>query len=110
MQVTSRGWARAFVEYSDRYVGQEVIARSIGLGVFQAETQTAWEYRADAWQRAAEASPDGCPIKGNINGENKVYHTPWSPNYSQTQINTSNGEMWFCDEAVALAAGWTARR
>jgi hypothetical protein len=73
MQVTSRGWARAFVEYSDRYVGQEVIARSIGLGVFQAETQTAWEYRADAWQRAAEASPDGCPIKGNINGENKVY-------------------------------------
>ncbi|WP_455115531.1 sunset domain-containing protein [Roseobacter weihaiensis] len=36
----------------------------------------------------------------------KIYHTPWSPNYGNTKINTDNDERWFCYEAEALAAGW----
>lgn len=104
------GLAWAFTQYSDRYVQRETIARNAGIGVFQAETQTAQEYRDNAWQRAVEASPNGCPIKGNINGDTRVYHTPWSPNYSQTKIDTSKGERWFCSETEALLAEWTARR
>ena len=104
------GLAWAFVEYSDRYVEREAVARTAEIGVFQAETETAWEYRANRWQRAVEASPDGCPIKGNINGASQINHTPWSPNYAQTRIDTSKGERWFCDEAEAFTAGWTARR
>ncbi len=104
------GMAWAFVEYSDIFVKQERVARDAGLGVFQAPSQTPWEYRADAWERAAESSPDRCPIKGNINGNARIYHTPWSPNYQQTKIDPGKGERWFCDESDALAAGWVARR
>ncbi|MGC1505785.1 MAG: thermonuclease family protein [Sulfitobacter sp.] len=104
------GMAWAFVEYSDIFVEQEKIARDAGLGVFQAPSQTPWEYRADAWERAVQSSPNGCPIKGNVNGSARIYHTPWSPNYGQTKIDDSKGERWFCDEAEALAKGWVARR
>jgi endonuclease YncB( thermonuclease family) len=104
------GLAWAYTDYSDLFIEQENIARAAGIGVFQAPSQTAWEYRENAWERAVEASPNGCPIKGNINGETRVYHTPWSPNYGQTKIDTSKNERWFCNEAEALAAGWIARR
>lgn len=104
------GLAWAFVEYSDFYVARETIARAAEIGIFQADTQTAKAYRDDAWQRAVEAAPDGCPIKGNINGETRIYHTPWSPNYSQTKIDGHKGERWFCNEAEALGAGWVPRR
>lgn len=64
------------------------------------------------WERAAAASPrPGCPIKGNINRDGeRIYHTPWSPWYERVQIDESQGERWFCDEAEAEAAGWRAPR
>jgi len=69
-----------------------------------------WEYRKDRWERAKEQSPNDCPIKGNISNDEKIYHTPWSRNYCQTKINAENGKKWFCDEAVAIAAGWRSSR
>jgi len=51
---------------------------------------------------------DGCNIKGNIafdSGE-KIYHIPGGEYYSDTIINTSYGERWFCTEAEAIANGW----
>jgi endonuclease YncB( thermonuclease family) len=103
------GLAWAFVRYSDQYASLEAKERSAGLGVWQAPTQPPWDYRADKWNRAAAASPrPGCPIKGNISGDEKIYHTPWSPAYERTKIDESRGERWFCDEAEAVAAGWRA--
>lgn len=52
--------------------------------------------------------PAHCRIKGNINGGDKVYHTPDSPHYQRTQIDTALGERWFCTEQEAAAAGWRA--
>lgn len=54
--------------------------------------------------------PDNCRIKGNINVESgeRVYHTPNSPWYSRTEIDTSAGERWFCTEVEAREAGWRA--
>lgn len=104
------GLAWAFIRYSNEFVEHEAVARDSGLGVFQAPTETPWDWRDNAWDRAVEASPGGCPIKGNINRGKMIYHTPWSANYSQTDIDEADGERWFCDEATALAAGWTARR
>ncbi len=78
------GLAWAFSRYSDDYVARETAARASGAGVWQAETEPAWEYRARRWTSAtaAAAPPEGCPIKGNINrkGE-RIYHTPWSSSY-----------------------------
>lgn len=106
------GLAWAFVEYSDDYLAQQAAARAEALGVWQAPTQTPSQYRADRWERAAAASPrPGCPIKGNIGRDGRrIYHTPWSPYYTRTQIDPAAGERWFCDEGEAQGAGWVAPR
>ncbi|MEM7478213.1 MAG: thermonuclease family protein [Planctomycetota bacterium] len=104
------GHAWAFVKYSKDYIDAEAIARSSKAGVWQAETQTPWEFRAERWQVAEQEAPEGCPIKGNISRSGRIYHPPWSPWYSRTKIDTSKGERWFCDEAEALDAGWRPPR
>lgn len=38
----------------------------------------------------------------------RVYHTPNSPWYARTEIDTSAGERWFCTEQEARDAGWRA--
>ncbi|SIS58947.1 thermonuclease family protein [Paracoccus saliphilus] len=106
------GLAWAFRRYSDDYVAKEAGAKTAGIGIWEADNQTPWDYRDDRWNRAAAASPlPGCPIKGNIasDGE-RIYHTPWSPAYSRTKITEGKGERWFCDEAEAVSAGWRAAR
>ena len=106
------GLAWAFMRYSDDYVGEEQRARDESIGIWQADTLPAWDYRAHGWERAAAASPrDGCPIKGNINRDGeRIYHTPLSAMYNRVQIDEEQGERWFCDEAEAQTAGWRAPR
>ena len=110
--LVEEGLAWAFRRFSDDYVEQEDQARMARVGIWQGEAEAPWDYRANAWERAAEASPRlGCPIKGNINRDGeKIYHTPWSPWYERTQIDESRGQRWFCDEAEAQAAGWRPAR
>ena len=105
-----RGHAWAFSRYSTDYLGEERSARREAVGVFEAENETPWDYRAKKWQVGAEQAPDGCPIKGNISENGRIYHAPWSPFYSRTKISTSKGERWFCSEAEAVEAGWRAPR
>lgn len=52
-----------------------------------------------------------CVIKGNINvsGE-RIYHLPGQRYYSATSISPRYGEVWFCSEAEAQAAGWRRSR
>lgn len=111
-KLVEEGLAWAFVKYDAVYSDQEAAAKAAKLGIWQGAPEAPWDYRADRWERAADASPrEGCPIKGNINAEGeRIYHTPWSPWYSRTKIDESNGERWFCDEAEAIAAGWRGAR
>ncbi|MFX3679919.1 MAG: thermonuclease family protein [Hyphomicrobiales bacterium] len=102
------GLAWAFVKFSDDYVTEELKARSNATGIWQAPTQTAWDFRAERWAVGEQEAPNGCPIKGNISGNGRIYHAPWSPWYNRTKISVEKGERWFCDEAEALAAGWRA--
>ena len=104
------GFAWAFTRFSDDYVREETLARSAGVGIWQAPTMTAWNYRALRWQVAQQEAPKGCPIKGNISSNGRIYHTPWSPRYSRTKLSVERGERWFCSEAEALQAGWRAPR
>ncbi len=49
-----------------------------------------------------------CTIKGNISfgsGE-KIYHVEGQKYYSDTEIDTTFGERYFCSEDEAVNAGW----
>ncbi len=82
---------------------------NIGIETIDANNCASWEYRAEKREVAEQDSPDGCPIKGNINSKGeRIYHAPWSPWYAKTKLSVEKGERWFCDEGEALAAGWRA--
>ncbi len=110
--LVEEGLAWAFVRYSNLFVAEEATARDAGLGVWQAATIPAWEYRAaiDADILANQPQPPGeCLIKGNINRDGvRIYHVPGGPTYEDTVIRVENGERWFCTEQEAIDAGWRA--
>lgn len=102
------GYAWAFRRFSDDYAADEEAAAHRGVEIWQAPTQTAWDYRAAKWDVAVQVSPEGCPIKGNISDNGYIYHAPWSPWYAKTKVSVEKGERWFCTEREALDAGWRA--
>jgi endonuclease YncB( thermonuclease family) len=105
-EMVETGNAWAFRKYSTTYVDAEATARSARAGIWSAECQTAWDYRARRWAAGQTKAPEGCPIKGNISRAGKIYHPPWSPFYGRTKISPERGERWFCSEKEALDAGW----
>lgn len=105
-QMVRRGYAWAFVKYSQSYVREEALARTEGVGIWQGQSEPAWEYRAKRWAAAEVKAPEGCAIKGNVTKSGKIYHMPWSPWYARIRIEPEKGKRWFCSEAEALAAGW----
>lgn len=107
-RMVSSGNAWAFRKFSTDYVALEDIAKKMRIGIWQADTQTAWDYRAERWAVAKQQAPEGCPIKGNISGNGNIYHPPWSPWYDRTKVSLEKGERWFCSEDEAIAAGWRA--
>ena len=100
------GNAWAYVKYSAKYVSVEAGARALKIGIWQGETQPAWEYRQAQWQVAEVAAPAGCAIKGNVSKQGWIYHVPWSAWYDKVKVDEARGERWFCSEADAVAAGW----
>ncbi len=106
-----KGLAWAFLQYSDAYAPGQLVSQSKAQGVFADDFMPPWEFRRNRWasaERAEDTAPPGCPIKGNISKNGRIYHAPWSPWYGRTRINISKGERWFCTEAQAIAAGWRA--
>lgn len=108
--MVEQGFAWAFRKYSQDYVETEEAARKRGVGIWQAATEPAWDFRARKWEASLSAAPDRtCPIKGNINRKQEhIYHVPWSRDYGRTKVNVAKGERWFCSEEEAIAAGWRA--
>lgn len=104
------GMAWAFRKYSADYIPLEDAAKEDHVGIWQAPTGTAWDFRAHKWIASGSDAPNaGCPIKGNINRrQEKIYHTPWSKDYVKTKIDVRHGERWFCSEDEAISAGWRA--
>jgi endonuclease YncB( thermonuclease family) len=106
-ELVRQGLAWAFVRYSSDYVNVEGEARAARRGVFQAATQAPWEFRAARWQDASSAAPEGCAIKGNVNGRGeRIYHMPWSRHYDAVRMDETKGKRWFCSESEAIDAGW----
>ncbi len=90
------------------YDSQEREAKNSKLGVWRAGADRPAEYRSKVYDEARKSAPDGCPIKGVINGTAKTYVAPWSAGYDKAKVRTSRGERWFCSEEDARAAGWKA--
>jgi endonuclease YncB( thermonuclease family) len=106
-----RGLAWAFVKYSTDYVAQEREAKDARRGIWQANTQPAWDYRATRWAEYDKTAPPGCPIKGNVNRQGeKIYHLPWGRDYAKVKMDLSKGKHWFCSQDEAEKAGWRVAR
>ena len=105
------GWALAYRQYSRDYVRAETQAKRNSAGMWQGRFVEPWKWRKGSRLASTKQEKSGdCVIKGNISSSGKIYHTPESPWYSRTKINTQKGERWFCSEAEAEAAGWRAPR
>ena len=118
--MVERGWAWAFVRYSQAYSGLEAVARAARVGIWQGEAQPPWEFRASRAAHptqplaltqplhAGPAAVERCTIKGNVTASGLIYHTPASPWYHQVTMGGATGKRWFCSESEAIAAGWRA--
>lgn len=91
------------------YPGLEAKAREAKAGIWSGgDALRPADYRAQRWEDARKAAPDGCPIKGQVTSGNRVYVLPWSPSYERAKVRSGRGERWFCSEKEAIAAGWKA--
>ena len=118
-EMARSGLAVAYRRYSNAYIEEENEARAARRGLWAGEFTPPEQWRrSDGTTRSeatasqpAQSSPAGCDIKGNINGEGeKIFHTRASPSYTDTRIDESAGERWFCSETEARRAGWRAPR
>lgn len=91
-----------------RYAGEEREARTAKAGLWSGDAERPAAFRAKLWEEAKRRAPDGCPIKGQVSGETRVYVLPWSPDYERARVQKARGERWFCSEQEAVAAGFRA--
>lgn len=114
--IVEQGWAVAYRQYSDNYIGAELRAKSGDLGIWSSRFMLPSDYRHSKLPAALASAPakpqrsntqpptwtGGCVIKGNRNRRGLwIYHIPGMPYYEQTRA-----EEMFCTEAQAQAAGY----
>lgn len=88
------------------YGSVESEAKAARIGIWFGEALRPADYRAQKWDEAKRQAPDGCPIKGQVAGQSRVYVLPWASSYDRVKVREARGERWFCSEAEAQAAGW----
>ena len=107
--LVQQGWAVAYVQYSQDYVGAEAFAKSERRGIWAGAFVGPQEWRRGIRLSSAKQPPaEGCLIKGNITKSGKIYHVPGSRWYDATVIDVGRGERMFCSAEEAVAAGWRA--
>ena len=85
----------------------EDAAKTAKAGIWstpEPERPAVWRDRL--WAAAKREAPDGCPIKGRVRGDERVYLLPWTANYARVRVRKRRGERWFCTQDEAEAAGW----
>jgi endonuclease YncB( thermonuclease family) len=107
-RIVRDGFALAYRRFSRDYVAAERNAKRDKVGMWQGAFIKPWDWRGGDRLSKTKEQKGKCVIKGNISSSGKIYHTPSSPWYERTKINTAKGERWFCTEAEAVEAGWRA--
>ena len=109
--LVKEGWALAYRQYSKDYASAELQAKRTNVGLWRGKFVEPWNWRrGERLTDTVTPQTNDCTIKGNISSSGKIYHTPSSPWYARTKINTAKGERWFCSAEEAEAAGWRAPR
>ena len=103
-----QGYAFAEGGRHSPYAAQERDARDTKAGMWIGDAQRPAEFRAKAWEEAKRRAPDGCPIKGQVTGQERVYVLPGTPSYERLRVLTARGDRWFCSEQDAASAGFKA--
>lgn len=106
--LVSEGHVFAEPGFMSRYGKQETAAQSAKVGLWRGTAERPADFRARTWEEAKRAAPEGCPIKGQVAGSDKVYLLPWSAEYTRVRVSKARGERWFCSEQEAISAGWRA--
>jgi len=106
--MVSAGHVFAETGFMTRYAKEEAAAKNAKAGIWAGNTERPADFRARAWEEAKRAAPDGCPIKGQVAGSEKLYLLPWSADYTRVRVSKARGERWFCSEQEAISAGWRA--
>jgi endonuclease YncB( thermonuclease family) len=89
------------------YRGAEDAAKASKSGLWNSpEPERPAIWRDRLWAAAKREAPDGCPIKGRVQGDERVYLLPWESNYTRVRVRKGRGERWFCTQDEAEAAGW----
>jgi endonuclease YncB( thermonuclease family) len=104
--MVTRGLVFAAQGLFSSYGRLEQDARNARKGVWKGPAERPDEYRARLWEAAKKASPQGCPIKGQVSRNERLYFVPWQAGYQRVRIRADKGEKWFCSEQEAQAAGW----
>jgi hypothetical protein len=105
-QLVRGGHVFATAGFFAPYTDLEEQARKEKLGIWRGQVVRPSDYRAQKWEEAKRAAPNGCPIKGNVSRGRRVYVLPWARGYERVKITRRRGERWFCSETEAQAAGW----
>jgi endonuclease YncB( thermonuclease family) len=105
----SAGWGVA--DQPPLFAEGEAAAREAGRGIWASTFVPPADWRLGQRLPIEAAASDGdglCSIKGDLDAQGeRTYHLPGGAFYPGVAIDPSRGERWFCDEAEALAAGWT---
>jgi len=107
-ELVRQGYVFADGSFLARYAGEERQARAAKAGVWGGEVERPADFRAKRWEEARRRAPEGCPIKGQVNGASRFYVLPWAADYERARVQTARGERWFCTEQEAVAAGFKA--
>jgi endonuclease YncB( thermonuclease family) len=105
-ELVRKGHVFAVASYFARYGSEEAEARAAKAGVWQGDALRPAAYRAKLWEEAKQKAPAGCPIKGQVSRQGRIYVLPWSDRYATIAVSEKRGERWFCSEAEAQSAGW----
>lgn len=124
--LVAEGWAVAYREFSEDYVDEESAARARRRNIWNGSVQQPEDFRRQEDARAtngraangrgtatsgANRNDANCRIKGNISSSgDRIYHIPGGEFYERTVITGNRGEMMFCSEQEAQAAGWRRSR
>lgn len=84
--------------------------RSTKTGIWKSASVPPWQFRERLWTEAQRSAPEGCPIKGENSGGEKIFHMPWGPGYQRVRIAKAElargAKLWFCTEREAREAGY----
>lgn len=117
-QITKDSYGRqlALVYVGNNFIQYDLVSggyakltgSSLQNGILEQASNSAKEQQLGIYSPTCrpKTAPNNCQIKGNTRAGTHIYHLPECDNYTQTNIDLSFGDQWFCTEQDAREAGF----